>query len=148
MYETMDERYGSYGSGKYGYKCVRRCGDNDKPVWNATNRKCEACPSDSPVWNATNRQCEACPDNKPKWNSSTKQCEEANCPEGYVYGYRRYPFGGGQDSTKACWPCGYVYQEEKPYWNGSECTACPSDMHIVVDETHGSYYSHGYKCVR
>ncbi len=251
MSKTMDESYGSYGSGKYGYKCEIRCGD-DAPVWNAYEYRCEACPSDSPVWNATNRQCEACPDNKPKWNSSTKQCEEANCeegfvygyrqyasgrdsekacwpcgyvyhdkpywngsqciacpsgmsrgedytygsydsvgytcwdrcwgdtpvwnettqrceacpdnkpiwnsntrqceesdcPEGFVYGYRRYPFSNRQDSEKACWPCGYVYQEDKPYWNGSECTACPSDMHRVVDETYGSYYSHGYKCVR
>ena len=135
MKEVMDETYGSYGSGKYGYKCVRRCGDN-APVWNATNRKCEACPSDSPVWNATNRQCEACPDNKPKWNSSTKQCEEANCPEGFVYGYRQVSWGP-QDSEKACWPCGYV-DHDKPYWNGSQCTTCPVNMIKISVGTHGS----------
>ena len=127
MSRGEDYTYGSYD--RVGYTCWDRC-------W-----------GDTPVWNETTQRCEACPDNKPKWNSSTRQCEEADCPEGFVYGYRHVSWGS-QDSEKACWPCGYV-DHDKPYWNGSQCTTCPVNMSKTMDESYGSYGSgkYGYKCV-
>ena len=119
----------------------------DAPAFNMDDWTCEACPEDTPVWNGSTRQCESCPADKPIWNADTKQCEESPCEEGFVYGYRKYDYGG-QDSEKACWPCGYVYLAEKPYWNGTQCTPCPNDMTVYYDETYGSAGAgrHGFKC--
>ena len=139
----------------YGNNCTYCAGNYSK--WDSTNNKCTCtqstrewngtacvcktgywgdnctyCAGTNASWDNTNKKC-VC--SSGSWSTSSKKCVTTGSTEDTCYAPKVWSAGSCacpsdtpyyQSGTNKCVKC-YQADENKPYWNGSTCTTCPSD---------------------